>query len=223
MERWANITYYLLFYASIIIVRYFKTVRLVKEKPNDYNWKHYFFVSLEVIYTSAGVAILLLAQQQTWIGVIMIIYFILLITSASVDTAGIGDNYRLFVHLGIIILIAFATILSYERFLPKSCEDTASSKHVVSMKHYYVMIPYQDLGFEKHVGVSKLKGRFLVYFTNVTAITRNDALRIAKVESMKGGKTSISPFIPKATLSTNIILDTEDAAVEDVTGKGVGN
>jgi len=46
--------YYLILYGIIIVLQFFNLFTLVKDKPDEYNWRNYFYVSLQVVYTSAG-------------------------------------------------------------------------------------------------------------------------------------------------------------------------
>lgn len=204
--------YYLVLYALIIVLQFFKTYPGVREKRDKLNWRHYFFVSLEVVYTSAGVAILLVAQQKEWIAVIMMVYVMLVVISSFLNTVGaeFKDNTRLAIHILIITIIVGTTVFSYAKLLPSSLPQ---SKEPVD---YIVTVPYRDLTLEKHVG-PRMGEKKLLYRTTVKGASPNDAITNAKEKALSNGQDSITPFDSKQRASQAVILISDEAmALESI-------
>ncbi len=116
--------YYLILYLFIFVIHFFKIYPNIRDNPSQYNWRHYGFFSLEIVYTSAGVALLVMASQRDWLSVIMITYMLLLISSAFLDTIGVRfqDKSRFTAHMAIIGIVVLATIVLHATVLSKVYE-----------------------------------------------------------------------------------------------------
>jgi hypothetical protein len=213
--------YYLILYGIIILVQFSKTFTLVKDQPDRYNWRDYFYVSLQIVYTSAGVAILLLLQlSREWMAVIMIAYVALVFISSILDHIGMRfrNNTRVFLHLIIIAFVAFTTIFSYERFLPKSASKEDQQQKTVAMVHHYkVALPYVDLTLSRHLGPGKMLNTQLYFSTNVEGVSRDEAVLKAKEKALSNEHGSIRPFNPsKKGNQIDVRVLNEQAVVEEV-------
>lgn len=191
--------YYLILYALIIVLQFFKTFPLVKDEPEKYNWRNYFYVSLQVVYTSAGVAILLFAQLRDWMAVIMMAYVVLVVISSFLDPVGVKfrANTRLVIHLVIIVFVVITTIISYEKVLPKSTSKKDQRRATATMvRHYKVALPYIDRTLARHVGPSRIRDTLCYFSTSVEGASRGDALLKAIEIALSNEHGSIRPFKP---------------------------
>lgn len=212
--------YYLILYALILILQFFKTFPLVKEEPDKYNWRNYFYVSLQVVYTSAGVAILLFAQLKDWMAVIMMTYVVLVVISSFLDPVGVKfhQNTRLVLHLVIIAFVVTTTMVSYEKVLPKTVSTQAQEKPTVAPVHQYkVALPYVDRTLEKHVGPGRIRGTLLYFSANVESMSRGDAVLKAKEIALSNEHGAIRPFNPsKKGVNLMIQIMSDQAIVEQI-------
>jgi hypothetical protein len=212
--------YYLLLYIIIIVLQFWKTYPLVKEEPIKYNWRNYFYVSLQVLYTSAGVAILLLAQLKDWMGVIMMAYVFLLLFSSFLDTVGakFQQNIRLVLHITIIALVLLTTVISYEKVLPKSVPGEDQKKATVAIVHHYkIALPYLDRTLAKHVGEGRMRDTLLYFSTSIDGASRGDAVLKAMELALNNQHGSIKPFMPSPKgIRDDIHVLSEQAIVEEV-------
>ena len=211
--------YYLILYALIVILQFFKTFPLVKEEPDKYSWRNYFYVSLQVVYTSAGVAILLFAQLRDWMAVIMMAYVVLVVISSFLDSVGamFRENTRLAIHGVIIAFVVITTIISYEKVLPKSTPKEDQKATVAVVHHYRVALPYLDRTLERHVGAGRMRDTLLYFSTSVEGASRREAVLKAKEMALGGDHGSIRPFNPSQKGDqSNVQVLSEQAIVEEV-------
>lgn len=212
--------YYLILYGIIILLQFTKTFIQVKEEPNKYNWRDYFYVSLQVVYTSAGVVILLLAELKEWMGVIMLAYVVLVLIGSFLDNVGkrFQANTRLGLHSVIIAFVIFTTIFSYERVLPKSKPKEDQPKATVAVVHRYkIAFPYLDLTLSRHLGAGKMLNTQLYFSTSVEGTSRAEAVFRAKEMALSNEPESIRPFNPSPKGNQiDIRVLSEQAIVEEV-------
>jgi hypothetical protein len=210
--------YYLILYTLIIVLQFFKTFPKVRDEPEKYGWREYFFVSLQVVYTAAGVIILLLAQLKEWMAVLMMAYVGLIVVSSFLDTVGtrFKPTTRLCLHLAIILFVVVTTVISYEKVLPRNgAASSAQEPNARPKQRYRVVFPYSDATLAKHVGVGRMKGLRLYFATTVEGGTRDEAILRAKEVALHGGEDSIQPFARASfTTSAAIDLSIDEAAVE---------
>lgn len=210
--------YYLILYALILLLQFFKTFSLVKDEPDKYNWRNYFYISLQVVYTAAGIAILLFAQLKDWMAVIMMAYVVLVVISSFLDTVGakFRENTRLVLHLLIIIFVVTTTLVSYEKVLPKTISDQAQAKPtVIPVRKYKVALPYVDRTLETHVGAGRMRDTLLYFATMVESTSRGEAVLKAKEIALSNERGSIKPFNPSQKGITPMIqIMSEQAIVE---------
>lgn len=214
--------YYLILFALILILQFFKTFPLVKDEPDKYNWRNYFYISLEVVYTGAGIAILLFAQLKEWMAVIMMAYVVLVVISSFLDPVGakFRENTRLALHLLIIVFVITVTLVSYAKVLPKTiCEQPQAKKStVLPVFKFKVALPYVDRTLEKHVGVGRMRDTLLYFSTTVEGTSRSEAVLKAKEIALSNERGSIKPFNSTQMGATPIIQVTSDLAiVEQIT------
>ena len=212
--------YYLILYALIIVLQFFKTFPLVKDEPDKYNWRNYFYVSLQIVYTSAGVAILLFAQLRDWMAVIMMAYVVLVVISSFLDPVGakFRENTRLALHLVIIAFIVISTVISYEKVLPKSIPKEDQKKATAAMTHHYkVALPYLDRTLARHVGPGRMGDTLLYFSTSVEAASRGDAVLKAIEIALSNDHGSIRPFKPSQKGNqADVQVLSQQAIVEEV-------
>jgi len=200
--------YYLILYAIIIALQFFKLFKQVKTEPDKYSWRNYFYVSLQVVYTSAGVAVLLVAQLRDWMAVIMVAYLLLVLISSFLDTVGaeFRDNTRVTVHLIIIASVTAITIISYQKVLPKSAPPSMA-------RHYKVALPYMDNTLARYVSPDRMGDRLLYFSTSVDAPSRAEARDMALRKT--GG--SIKPFKPSRKGNpSDVVVLSDQAVIEEL-------
>ena len=213
--------YYLILYALIIILQFYKTYPLIKDDPAHYNWRDYFYVSLQVVYSAAGVVILLLAQLKEWIGVIMLGYAALIVFTSYLDPVGarFKQNTRFALHIVIIVIIVATTVYSYERVLPKSISAKTQQNH-----HYKVVLPYRDHTLESWFGPGRVRDVVLYFSATVEGASRGDAVVKALNVALAGQHGSIMPFRPSGKGKRSDVEPlTEEATVEEVFYKQIKN
>ena len=178
--------YYVMLYALIVVIKIVKVFLQIKRNPNDHNWWHVTFVALEVVNTSAGVVILLVASvTKAWVGVVLIGYAILLIVSSALDTIGpeINEKKRVAFNIGVVAFVIASTVLAFKLFIRGgSMVEVAPAE-----ASYSVAIPYVDNTLSRHLG-AKRPGVVTVLSLNVNALSREAALEkaIAVFESERG-------------------------------------
>ena len=212
--------YYLILYGIIILLQFYRTFTLVKDQPDKYNWRDYFYVSLQVVFTSAGVIVLLLSELREWMGVIVMAYMGLVLISSFLDLAGMRfrDNTRVSLHIAIIVIIVFTTIFSYQRVLPRSKPKEAQPKPIVEVVHRYkVAFPYLDLTLARHLGTGKMLNMQLYFSTSVEGASREEAVLKAKEKALSSEPGSIRPFNPSHKGNQiDVRLLNEQVVVEEV-------
>ena len=108
--------YYLGLYVLVLVIRYFK---LKKDHTSGPPWPRVLFVSLEIVYTSAGFIILLLEHLRELIAPIVVFYIVLVIVSSNLDSMDERFSLRqkIILHLAILILIVGSTVYSFQTVL----------------------------------------------------------------------------------------------------------
>lgn len=178
--------YYVMLYALIVVIKIVKVFLLIKRNPNDHSWAHVTFVALEVVNTSAGVVILLVASvTKGWVGVVLIGYAMLLFVSSALDTLGpeINEKKRVALNLVVVAFVVTSTVAAFQFFIRGgSMEDAAPAE-----ASYSVAIPYVDNTLSRHLG-AKRPGVVTVFNLKVNALSREAALEkaIAVFESERG-------------------------------------
>lgn len=212
--------YYLILYGIIILLQFYRTFNLVKDQPDKYNWRDYFYVSLQVVFTSAGVIVLLLSELRHWMGAIVMAYMGLVLISSFLDLAGMRfrDNTRVSLHIAIIVVVVFTTIFSYERILPRSNAKEGQPKPTVAVVHRYkVAFSYLDLTLSRHLGAGKMLNMQLYFSASVEGVSREDAVIKAKEKAMSNEPGSIRPFNPSHKGNQiDVRLSNEQVVVEEV-------
>lgn len=196
--------YYLMLYALIVVIKFVKVFLLIKRNPNDHSWAHVTFVALEVVNTSAGVVILLVASvTKGWVGVVLIGYAMLLFVSSALDTLGpeINERKRVALNLIVVIFVISSTVFAFQFFIHGgSMEDPTPAE-----ASYSVAIPYIDNTLSRHIG-AKRPGVVTVFNLKVNALSREAALEkaIAAFESERG-PALFDPQAAKNDFNINIL------------------
>lgn len=174
--------YYLGLYLLVFAIRYFK---LKKETKDQFDWRQCFHVSLEIVYTSAGVVILLLENLRNWIPPIVIFYILFVLASSNLDSMSerFSRRQQLIFHSLIISFVLIATFFTFSDTLRPQNKDS---------KNYIAVIPYVDISLMRHVGYSKLSDKKLVYYVKIQGETEQDVLK--KAEENFWQDNSTSPF-----------------------------
>jgi hypothetical protein len=183
---------------------------------------------LQVLYTSAGVAILLIGELKEWIPVIMMIYLGLVVSSSYLDTTGknFKQSTQFAVHMFIIIFVVAVTLYSYEKILPRQHNNKENQKPIsatvsatVAVHNYKVAFPYIDRTLVKHVGSNRMRDTLLYFATNVKGISRDDAILKAKLMAfnLENDNVAIKLFNPSQKgKEGKIQILSEQAVVEDL-------
>lgn len=140
--------YYLAQYLVVFVISYFRIRKAFQIQdpttPNSpkFNWKPVLFVSLEVVYTSAGLIIVLIDGSKEWAPVIIIFYIILILISSNLTSIEerFSENSKLASHCIITAIIIGGTIfvLNKDR-----------------QKRFQVSIPYYDSSLKKSNKVNR--------------------------------------------------------------------
>ncbi|MCL4681772.1 MAG: hypothetical protein KJZ92_10890 [Rhodocyclaceae bacterium] len=196
--------YYLMLYALIVVIKIVKVFLLIKRSPNEHSWAHVTFVALEVVNTSAGVVILLVASvTKGWVGVVLIGYAMLLFVSSALDTLGpeINEKKRVVLNLLVVAFVISSTVFAFQFFIRGGSMEEATPAEA----SYSVAIPYVDNTLSRHLG-AKRPGVVTVYNAKVAASSREAALEkaIALFESERG-PSLFDPQAAKNDFNINIL------------------
>jgi hypothetical protein len=213
-----NTIYYLLIYAIIVVLRFFKMYRQVKSGTEGRNWRHYCFVALEFVYSSAGIVILLLTAAPQWASVIIMAYIVLLLVSAFLDAMGddFPEGTRLLANVSIILIVSVLSVTFNQTVLFSKAPQTsrASDKSPATLREYVVAVPYIDYTLRRHLG-ERLGERMLVFVTAVKASTRDEAVAAAKRQFWDENNSAVTPFDPKRPKTPQtVFLDADRIIVE---------
>lgn len=208
---------YLILYLFIIAVRYFKVVPEIRNNPGKFNYKHVFFVSLEILYTAAGLATLLVANRPDWITPIITGYSFLLVVSVFVEASSehFTDRWRLGAHLGLIAVVVLGTIFTFQSLLAQ--DPAAASRDSDGRERflYRVAVPYVDLTLDQFLGRDRLGDRRFVFTVQVKATSARAAEEAARALFWKD-TTVARPYDRKRSKSIYSISLVENSVVERV-------
>lgn len=201
--NWPQAVYYLMLYALILVIKIVKVFLLIKRSPKDHSWHHVCFVALEVVNTSAGVVILLVASiTKAWVGVVLIGYAMLLFISSALDTLGpeIKEPKRVALNLVVVAFVISTTLASFAFFIRPSGDDYTSTE-----QNYSVSIPYIDNTLSRHLGV-KRSGVITSYTVKVKAQSREGAVEKAlEIFDSAQGPSLFDPQAAKSDFTVNIL------------------
>jgi len=191
-----NTVYYLFIYAIILVSRFFKMYKQVHSE-NNVDSRYYWFVSLEFVYSTAGVVILLITRASSWVPVIVLGFVVLLLASAFIDA--MGDDFPTGLRLGLnLMIVALVLILSVTfnqtvlRPLPSQPSPTS--------RNFMVAIPYRDATMAN----LRLGDRETVYVATVSARSSDEAVKLSLDKFWEGVKpystNAKHPVNPKSVL-----------------------
>lgn len=183
-----NILYYILLYALVIVMRFFK---LKNQYKLDYksNWKETFDCSIEIVYTSSGFVIALLMNAQQFIPVIIVGYVLVIISSSYLERAGkdeFNTNSKFAMNLMIIFIVFFTTIFGYAKIIPETTDinghttlksDEKEDLNTSRLKNnlYVVILPYADKTLKSHIGAKLLENKNFYELIEVKDTSYNSA------------------------------------------------
>lgn len=212
-----NTIYYLIVYALIFAMRYFKIHTEVKNKTNGTTWRNYFSVGLEFVYSSLGLMILLAAASHRW-GYIIFAGFLLVFYITSQFEAKLSEwSPKTAVVVNIIVVlviiagttVANQTVLYTDRDAPKAATPTIPAAH-----RYSVAIPYFDYTLRKYVG-DNFGARRLSYVTDVTAHSREEAMSAAISKFWDKANVDVEPYDQKRQKGPDdLIVQTDGIVIE---------
>jgi len=203
-----NIVYYLTLYVFVILIRFFK---LKKQLKQDFKkrWLETFHGSLEIVYTASGFIIaLLLNVPKAWIAAVIVIYLLVVVFSAFLEMSNEGEFSpisKALLHVMIVLVMVVSTVISYLFIIPKVDinGNLTPEKDLIVSKNYTIIIPYFDNSLAKHIGYSKLTGRTFYYEYSLNA-TKPDSLAIIAVGNVRKNNL-IKPIMPSTTVSPDDI------------------
>lgn len=213
-----NIIYYIFLFILVISIRFFKLKNIYKDDFNK-KWSEVFFSSLEIVYTASGVVIaLLLNVSKAWIAPVVIVYLVIVIFSALLEMSNenFNNKTKTGLHIGIIIIVVAATIITYDEVIPKvdinGKPTPVNIKSNIALKQYTIIIPYFDYSLIRHVGNKKLKNTPLIFQTNVITENKNNVYDLA-LEKIRKEKL-LSPLFPDNSLNQIEILQEQIVIIE---------
>jgi hypothetical protein len=209
-----TICYYLGLYLIVFVVRYFK-LRKESFKANDsipdkpkFDFGPLTYVSLEIVYTSAGLIIALIENIKEWIAPIVIFYIIIVLVSTFLTNMEekFSHKAKIGTHLTIVTVIVIATVFSFSRINGPTVEsgqkhESETSDSVVTFK---VGIPYTDRSLSKNFGSDYFLDNEMVYFVEINAIDKERCIDSAV--KFFWCDTTIKPFINKKNESKDKVL-----------------
>ncbi len=196
--------YYVMLYALIVIFKIVKVFTLIKRNPNEYSWWHVTFVAQEVVYTFAGVAILMFVSiTKGWVGAVLIGYAMLLFVSSALDTLGpdIQEKKRVALNIIVVLFVVLSTVFAFQFYISGgSMDDNPTTEST-----YSVAIPYVDNTLSRHLG-AKRPGVVTVTNLKVNALSREAALEKAITEfESEHGPTLFDPQAAKNDFNVNVL------------------
>ncbi len=213
-----NIIYYIFLFILVISIRFFKLKNIYKDDFNK-KWSEVFFSSLEIVYTASGVVIaLLLNVSKAWIAPVVIVYLVIVIFSALLEMSNenFNNKTKTGLHIGIIIIVVAATIITYDEVIPKvdinGKPTPVNIKNNIALKQYTIIIPYFDYSLIRHVGNKKLKNTPLIFQTNIITENKNAVYNLA-LEKIRKEKL-LSPLFPDNSLNQIEILQEQIVIIE---------
>lgn len=213
-----NIIYYIFLFILVISIRFFKLKNIYKDEFNK-KWSEVFFSSLEIVYTASGVVIaLLLNVSKAWIAPVVIVYLVIVIFSALLEMSNenFNNKTKTGLHIGIIIIVVAATIITYDEVIPKvdinGKPTPINIKNNIALKQYTIIIPYFDYSLIRHVGNKKLKNTPLTFQTNIITENKNAVYNLA-LEKIRKEKL-LSPLFPDNSLNQIEILQEQIIIIE---------
>lgn len=213
-----NIIYYIFLFILVISIRFFKLKNIYKDDFNK-KWSEVFFSSLEIVYTASGVVIaLLLNVSKAWIAPVVIVYLVIVIFSALLEMSNenFNNKTKTGLHIGIIIIVVAATIITYDEVIPKvdinGKPTPVNIKNNIALKQYTIIIPYFDYSLIRHVGNKKLKNTPLIFQTNIITENKNTVYNLA-LEKIRKEKL-LSPLFPDNSLNQIEILREQIVIIE---------
>jgi hypothetical protein len=185
-----NTVYYLLIYAIIVISRYFKMYGQVKSGRAD--WRYYWFISLEFVYSTAGVVILLITRAPTWVSAIVLGYVLLLLASAFIDAMGDSfTEWRRFCWNLVIVTIVLVFSVAFNQTVLKPLPSGPPP----ASRDYMVAIPYRDATMAN----LRLGDRETVYVATVSARSSEEAIKFGVDKFWQG----VTPYNTNAKHPVN--------------------
>ncbi len=213
-----NIIYYIFLFILVISIRFFKLKNIYKDDFNK-KWSEVFFSSLEIVYTASGVVIaLLLNVSKAWIAPVVIVYLVIVIFSALLEMSNenFNNKTKTGLHIGIIIIVVTATIITYDEVIPKvdinGKPTPINIKNNITLKQYTIIIPYFDYSLIRHVGNKKLKNTPLIFQTYIITENKNAVYNLA-LEKIRKQKL-LSPLFPDNSLNQIEILQEQIVIIE---------
>ena len=213
----SNVSYYLFLYLLVFFVRFLKLKKGLKVE-NDSNLKRIpkirkrelLYVSLEIVYTSAGFIIMFFQKQTNLIGPLIIVYIILVMFSTSLDLMEdkFSEYEKALYNLLIILLIIGGTIYSIINIINPMIQQEHNNNNV----HVYsIAIPYYDQSLIQQLGFNKFSNQRLFYHINISAHNSQDA--ISKADSSFWADTTITPFLNKRKSDKKNILKIDNEQI----------
>jgi len=205
--------YYLMIFAFIIAVRFFTTYK--SNRPI----KEIMFVSLEIVYSCVGLAILLLSEStKADLSAVFAIYVVLLVIAAFLEAS--REDFRektayLIAHCTLIGLVVIATIYLNQTTLYQRAPKSDAHEQMAK-KEYRVSVPYYDLSLRYYLG-NKLGTRKLVYIAHVKDTSIKSAIEQAKLQFWDKDTVQTNPFDPKRVKSpSELMVDSDEIIAEEL-------
>jgi hypothetical protein len=213
--------YYFLLYVIVIVVNYFKLKKEFKVQDDTtptqkFNWRKVFFVSNEIIYTAAGVYIILLDEKKDWTPSILAVLMLLILVSTSIGSMSerFAEKAQFRLHLTIIFIIMIGTFftLSNEKHFGSNAEAINDTLLQDSFQKYRIAIPYIDKSLIKQFGYDNFSDKRLFYYSEATAKNEKEAIDKGILKFWQD--TLIQPVIMKGkTMSKESLLKIDNEII----------
>jgi hypothetical protein len=176
----ATLIYYYILFVFIFIIRLFKLLR-DSDKHKIYE---YFYIGQEIVYTSAGVLIMILEKDRNYLAPIAIGYVILVFISSAIDSLDQIKRKGVIASFNILIItiIFIGTGVTYISYLPSIDNETKQHNNQSSdtIKSFTVVIPYSDNSLKRNIGKDKFGERQLFYSIELKCDDERKAIDSAK-------------------------------------------
>lgn len=210
----------LIYYFSLFLIIFGSRFVKVRKEKTEKSWLEYFLFAEEILYTAAGIVILLLDKLAGSKEGVFGIYFVLVAITAGINSLTGDENKQIkgYFNFAVVIIALFMTFGTFVWILPdansKAINDKTNINKMDSTYIYKIAIPYTDNTLIKHIGKQKFYERQLVYFTNFECKNDSTAMEIA-LKKFYNDNYITSPLFPiqNSKSTEDIIVNEEDILI----------
>lgn len=204
-----ELTYYIFLFLIVAVSQFTK----VRSELNGYKppWTQYFMYGQELLYTAAGIVVLLFNNLIHFKEGVFGAYFFLVISSSYINglTKESSLQIKRWYNFVVVIIVFGATFYTFLSLLPSTMEQNKLSNNgsnVDSIRTYTFSIPYIDYSLVKHIGKDKFDKRELVYITKFNSLNDSTAF-VEAINKFENDKSFSTPIFANTQNSVMILKD----------------